>query len=363
VTAELTAAIQGDVSRVVAIGERWRSVRSAAEYHRVLPLIGKAVLALPAVPEDVRQELAARARQTAIGEAVREAELKALLAACHEASIQALIFKGAALAYTCYDGPELRPRTDTDLLVDSTARTPAEQVLLALGYEAAAGFSGDLVSYQAAYVKRRAGVPVHVVDLHWRIANPQAFGEILPFDDAAAEAVGVPALGPGARALSPVHALLVACVHRVAHHSGDARLIWLVDISRIAAVLTTEDWARFQWLARDRRVAAVCRSGLAEAARLCAAPVPGDVIEALEKRTDGHEPTAAFLKRRRHAAVVAQDLAALPSWGGRVKLLRQHALPSPAYMRDVYAPGSRLPLAVLYAKRALRGGWKWLLRG
>jgi len=360
---ELTDVLRGDVSRVAALADHWSSVRRAAEYHRVLPLIGKAILALPEAPPAVRQELTQRARQAAIGEVLREAELTALLDALDEASVRCLVFKGAALAYTCYDRPELRPRTDTDLLVSAARRPAAERVLGALGYEAAAGFSGDLVAYQAAFVKRRAGIPVHVVDLHWRIATPQVFGDILPFEEAASEAVPVPALGAGARALSPVHALLVACVHRVAHHSGDARLIWLVDIGRIAAKLTRDEWTRFLRLALDRRVAMVCRSGLMEVAGLFAVPVPEDVMTALERQAHEHEPTAAFLKRRRHAAVVAQDFATLPDWSGRFRMLRQHALPPASYMRNVYAPGSHFPLPVLYAKRALRGAWKWLVRG
>ena len=58
--------------------------------------------------------------------------------------------------------------------------------------------------------------------------------------------------------------------------------------------------------------------------------------------------------------VQAQDLAALPTWGSRARLVRQHAFPSASYMRGTYAPGSRLPLMVLYVIRALRGARKWM---
>ena len=272
------------------------------------------------------------------------------------------MFKGAALAYTYYDRPEWRPRTDTDLLVSEDGRAPADAVLRQLGYAPAGGFSGDLVAYQAMYLKRREDAVLHVVDLHWRLANPQPFGNVLLYEEAAAEAVSIPTLGSGARALSPVHALLVACVHRVAHHGGDQRLIWLVDIGRIAHGLTKADWARFVGLAVDRRVSAVCRDGLEEAARACRIEVPGEVIAALTEGRDGQEPTAAFLGRRRHAAVVAQDLTYLPTWSSRASLLRQHVFPPAAYMREAYAPGSRLPLFVLYLKRVWNGARKWLAR-
>lgn len=341
-------------------GPEWQELRQTAEHHRVLPLMAEAAQTQANVAADIVLDLQADMRRAVIGEAVREAELVDLLQGLHEARVGALLFKGAALAYTCYARPELRPRTDTDVLVGEASRPMADRVLRSLGYEDVGHFSGDLVSYQAAYVKRRGGVRVHVVDLHWRVANPQAFGDVLPYDEALAAAVPVAPLGSGARTLSPVHALLVACVHRVAHHGGDERLIWLVDIGRLAGKLGNEDWTMFVGLARARQVVRVCRSSLAEAVEGCGARVPETVMTALADATDGREASAAFLNRRRHAAVVTQDLLTLPTWRSRVRLLRQHAFPSVSYMRDTYAPGSRLPLFMLYAMRALRGARKWL---
>jgi len=41
----------------------------------------------------------------------------------------------------------------------------------------------------------------------------------------ACQAIAVPAFGEQARTLAPVQALLLACVHRVAHHDNSERLI------------------------------------------------------------------------------------------------------------------------------------------
>ncbi len=369
-TSELVTGVGVDVSSVLrgepigssADAHRWPQLRGAAEHHRVLPLVARQLLERADVPRAVAAELKAEARRAVIAEAVREGELRLLLDALEAASVGALLFKGAALAYTCYERPELRPRTDTDLLVDEAGRARADAVLRALGYTTAGQFSGDLVAYQEAYVRRRHDVAVHVVDLHWRIANPQPFGEILTYEEAAKEAVAIPALGAGARALSPVHALIVACAHRVAHHGPDSRLIWFVDIARLAGGLPQSDWIRFVDLAVSRRIAAVCRDGLGQAVALCGARVPGWVEPALTARADEHEPTAGFLKARPHVAVVAQDLAALPTWTSRARLVRQHAFPPAAYMRDTYAPESHLPLALLYLTRAWKGARKWFAR-
>lgn len=358
--ARLLAILRGGGEWATENGPEWQALRRTAAHHRVLPLMAQAVETQGNVAADIVLDLQADMRRAVIGEAIREAELADLLQGLHEAGVEALLFKGAALAYTCYERPELRPRTDTDVLVSEARRPVADRVLRSLGYEAVRHFSGDLVSYQAAYVKRRTGVPVHVVDLHWRVANPQAFGDVLPYEEALAEAVPIALLGSFARTLSPVHALLVACVHRVAHHGGDDRLIWLVDISRLAGKLNHDDWAAFAGLARARQVALVCRSSLTEAVECCGAQVPETVMTVLTGPPDGREASAAFLSRRRHAAVVTQDLLTLPTWRSRARLLRQHAFPSVSYMRDTYAPGSRLPLFMLYAMRALRGARKWL---
>jgi hypothetical protein len=360
-TDQLAALIRGEHVDGLRADWRWERLRDAAEHHAVLPLVADGLLAAAGTASVFAAGLSARVRRAAVAEAVREVELASLLDVLGRASVGALLFKGAALAYTCYGRPELRPRLDTDLLIPEQKRSTAAAVLRDLGYEVSGHFSGDLVAYQAAYLKRRRDAVVHVVDLHWRLSNPQPFGDVLTYEEAAAEAVPVVELGAQAWTLSAVHALLVACVHRVAHHSTDQRLIWAVDIDRLAGRYTAPDWERFVTLAIGRRVAAVCRRGLTDAQHVCHTAVPEAVLDELGQAVDD-EPTAAFLRPRRHAAVVAQDLAAMPTWGSRVRLLRQHAFPPATYMRGVYAPASSLPLPLLYLRRAWHGARKWLGR-
>ena len=53
------------------------------------------------------------------------------------------------------------------------------------------------------------------------------------------------------------------------------------------------------------------------------------------------------------------DLKAVPTWSGRLRLLGEHLFPGEAYMREVYAPWSRQPLPVLYVVRVLKGMVSW----
>jgi hypothetical protein len=338
-------------------------VIAAAERHGVLPLLAERSIA-SGLGAEAHARLQTRARQIAAADLVREHELRRVIAAFDAAGVRPLLLKGAGLAYSHYPRPDLRPRLDSDLLIPASQRAAAIAALEGAGYAALPHVGGDLLMYQTSFVTPAAGVPVHVVDLHWRIANPQAFGRVLEYEELAAAAETLPVLGPQARGLGRVHALLLACVHRVAHHADAPLLIWLYDIHLVGATMTAEQWREFAALAGARGVGAVCRRSLELAVTNFGTPVPAAVMAstALGGADADRSPAAAYLNRPRHVAGVWWDFKLLPSWRDRARLARQHVFPPVQYMRGVYAPASGAPLAVLYARRAWRGARKWLGR-
>jgi hypothetical protein len=335
-----------------------------AEAHGVLPLVAERVGARTDVPSPLQRVLAVEARRHAALDVAREVELRRLVAALDARGVRALLMKGAQLAYSHYGRSDLRPRIDTDLLIARKDREIVVGVLEALGYEGTGHVAGSLVMYQACYVRRPHGVQIHVVDLHWKVANPQVFSDLVSYEELSASAVALPALGSGAWGLSDAHALLIACVHRVAHHYDAERLIWLYDIHLIASRLAPGEWRTFEELGRLRGVVQVCRRSLERASAAFGTVLPPFVTSGSALRSSEAEAaTAAFLEPgRRHVEQVVDDLRALPSWGDRARLVRQHLFPSRSYMRGSYAPSSGAPLAVLYVRRALHGAWKWLAR-
>ena len=62
------------------------------------------------------------------------------------------------------------------------------------------------------------------------------------------------------------------------------------------------------------------------------------------------------------ARLARVEEADVPSWSGRLRLMRQHAFPPARYMRDVYAPASLAPLWMLYLRRIVSGSRRWLSR-
>jgi hypothetical protein len=330
----------------------------------VLPLVAERVAALPAA-DPFRAEILLEASGFAAADLARERELQRALAALALRGVRPILFKGAALAYTHYGRPDLRPREDSDLLVRPEVRETAHHTLIGLGYRPPRHVTGELVSYQAIYERLLDGVAIHTIDLHWRVANPQLFAEVLSYEELEAGSVAIPALGQAARGPSAPHALFLACVHRVAHHRDEKLLIWIFDIHLIASRLTTPEWMTFLDLAARRKMLAICRQGLHLAVSQFATAIPPGVAAdpRLSAAQVPEEPSAVFLRpERAQLATFLSDLHALPTWTDRGRLVREHLCPPSAYMRQVYAPESRAPLAALYLWRAVRGAWRWLAR-
>jgi hypothetical protein len=135
----------------------------------------------------------------------------------------------------------------------------------------------------------------------------------------------------------------------------------LYDIHLLASRFSGAQWQAFADLVVERGIAAVCLEGLERSAHWFSTPIPASLRADTRVSTSAtRERTAAYLGSRSQARLVLDDLRALPSWSSRVRLVREHLFPSENYMRTMYAPGSALPLPVLYVRRILRGAGGWL---
>ena len=330
----------------------------------MLPLVADRLTGRTGVPARLLALLRKRADEAVATDLVREAELKELVAALDAAAVPAVFMKGSHLAYSHYPRPDLRPRIDTDVLIAADARARVDALLARRGYERSSKVTGELVTGQSFYVKRRDGVVVHALDVHWKVSTPLVFANVLSYDELMAGAVALPRLGGTARGPSDVHALLIACVHRVAHHQDSVvRLKWLYDVDLIARGLDDGGWKAFVALAVERKVAAVCRRSLERATEWFRTRVPEHVARELRIADAGaREVTAGYLTARPQAGALVDDLRTLGTWRQRGRLVRENLFPPADYMRRVYAPSSTMPLPALYVWRFLRGATKWLTR-
>ncbi len=280
--------------------------------------------------------------------------------AAHRHGLDALLLKGAALAYTHYPEPHLRPYADIDLLIRRDDLARAAAMLTEIGYARDVEADAELWTGQRHYLKMSAAGPV-MVDLHWRVANPQVFADALAFDEVWPRSVAVPSLGPHARTLAPADSLLLACLHRVAHHQDRVDLLWLWDIHLLVSRMSADDLSLFASRAIRAKLGVVSARGLTLARECFATAVPADLLSALEAAAG--EPSAAFVGASFSPFDVARaDMAALSNWRARAGLAREHLFPPASYMRERYPHWPALLLPIAYVHRMLRGAPRWLRR-
>jgi hypothetical protein len=257
-----------------------------------------------------------RVRQAAIW-ASRHRVLARVCAAAAESRIDLLVFKGAHLAYQLYPDPVDRPCADVDLFVRPAHRPRLLEMLQGLGFRQCASNIGDLALGQATYELPR--VPGSVLDVHSRLVTPFGIARRFAFEDLWARSTPFAAF-PGARVPSLLDALQIALVHRHVHHPGEHADEWIRDEYLLLEALSADDLRRFgAWIA-DGTI-----------------PVGSSGIEA----------RAGLTRHLRDARYVPPRLAA--------RVVAAHLFPPAAYMRETYAPASRLPLPLLYGLRILRG--------
>jgi len=337
---------------------------SRVDFHGVGPLLHG-----QPVPREWPRQLVdllwRRALEHTVWELSHQHLLGEALAGLHAAGIQPVLFKGTALAYSIYEQP-VRARGDTDLIVPPEARESTHRLLSALGWQRAIAVSGEFVSYQCTYTRQAADGATHCLDLHWKINNSEVLSQLFTHEELLRAGRPLPALCPHAVGASPVHSLLIACMHRATHltnpyyvdrvaHCTDSRLIWLADIQLLARHLSDEDWSALVSLARQKGLCAISLDGFARTQEYLGMQVPDFVQQALAAASQD-EAVSTYLS----AGKLTQywmDFLALKTLDRRMALVREMLFPPPDYMRARFAARSA-PLPWLYLLRAFGGAAK-----
>src|SRR6185436_16453084 len=119
------------------------------------------------------------------------------------------------------------------------------------------------------------------LDVHWKIANWHIIANVLSHEEIADRAVPIRALGTAARGPSDIDALIVACLHRAAHHRDSEELLWIYDIHLLAAGLSESEWNAVVATAEQGAATALCARGLTPAIDRFGTPVPTIVMRRL----------------------------------------------------------------------------------
>ncbi len=324
-------------------------VVASALRHGVLPL-AYAGLGLPRHAGDglnaLRTALAELARTEAAVDAIRTAACRNLLHGLHDAGLPVLVFKGSALAFSHYPRPDLRPRDDSDLLVEESQLAALDTTMRNMGYRKSPASGGRFISHQCLYTAIDGRGIRHNFDVHWRISNRHRYARLFNLTELLERSRPIPAHATHARCPCPVDALLIAALHRATHRGTD-RLVWLYDIHRLLAAMNDQELGELEERAASKNLTDECRAAIAGAQHYfgggAASPPP---LSCGARTID----------------IWMADLKALPSWRARLAFLKEHAFPPADYMRRNRATDNRLALPVSYLTRGLRGSLKLFRR-
>ena len=327
-----------------------------AQGEGVLALLGQRAAHVSNAPPAFLQALAGAERTLVASSLLLQAECRRVLAAL-PADMPVLVLKGSALAYWLYPQAYLRECSDIDLLLPT--RSDAEQAaagLDALGY--AMHHQPDDLAHELLCRRVLANGMQVDLDMHWQLANAPVFATVFSFEELLAASIALPALGPTARGLGPVHAFIHACLHRAINvytGIGD-RLKWLYDLHLLAGRFGADDWKALGDLCTQRRVSGVCAEGIEAAASLFGTVVPRAVLDRLDAARGNDRLDARRLQEWRY--MQWRNLAALPSWSARLRWLWQSLSPPTGYLQELY--GSEQGRLQLLAERGRRA-WQRLV--
>ena len=358
----LAAVLRGDAPAWPWPSGGDEGVLGRVRYHGVAALLAERLRGGTDWPPALVRAVRDVARHAAMWELRHQQVVAELLAVLAGRGIRPLLMKGTALAYDLYANPVWRLRADTDLLVAGGDLGGTRDVLLGLGFARDLAAGVEVVTQQEGWTLLAGDGSRHAIDLHRRVASGAL--DLFTYPELAGASRALPRLGAGAFGLGPVHALLLACLHRAKHahspyysegvgHLGGDRLVWLSDIHLLTAVLEDEDWQAFTSEARAKGLAAVCSDGLAAAAGRFGTVIPPAVSAALAAAGPA-EPVAAYLGAGR-LRTLALDLAAVEGTADRLRYLRELCLPPAGYMQAKYAAARFTWLPWLYARRAVEG--------
>jgi hypothetical protein len=244
-------------------------------------------------PDDVKAQLHEASISFAGWELGHMHALGQVLSRFALASVDYLLFKGTALAYTLYPNPVHRMRGDTDILVPLQDKASAEAVLDSSGFTPGSTCE-ELVYYQQTWRLDNACGGQHAIDLHWRFNNSELLADLFGFGELAARADSVSICGVQVKVPCKSDAVLIACLHKAVHdyipywvdgksHTEGSRLIWLYDLHLLISHFRVQDWHDLAERALANGLGQTCAAVLA-----CWAVIKGLPVQSVLIWLTGH---------------------------------------------------------------------------
>lgn len=290
-----------------------------------------------------------RLTQLALAHLARDQEIKRVASALAEEGIEMIAFKGAAVSRWLYQPGYLRPRSDTDVLLQQAQMPQLTTRLQALGYAAVISANAGPVLMERSFWRTDARGVRHVIDAHWCINSHPRLRHALSFERLKSRAQ--PAADLGVLCPARTDQFILAVIHLFGHQRElPARMIWWVDVDRMWRAFNAQQRAQLIADALQVKVGALCAAALSYTATVLHTPLDEAEVAALRAQQN-LEPSAVLLRYRGRVTELLLDLAALGSWRARLDWLRDLALPPADYLQQRYGL-EKLPPWRLSMRRA-----------
>lgn len=257
----------------------WNYILRFAESHSLVPLLYYHLHnhAPEKVPPAIYEKLREQFRKISALNVYLSGELRRLLKLFATHEIDAVPYKGPALAAQAYGNISLRHFGDLDILVRQSDVLRVKELLVARGYELHPQLN---VVQQALMLRTQCNLPFTrdrhrlIVEIHWRVSarlfsaplDPESLWKNVKLDTFE---------GMTIKTLAPEDLLLSLCVHGAKHLWE--RLSWIADIAQLLEVHPEFNWSGLLERARQTGSERMLLLGLCVAHDLLGAKVPAQV--------------------------------------------------------------------------------------
>lgn len=254
----------------------WEYLYQLGRRHSVLPLIYSQLnrTAAANVPPDQLARLKENYQDNVARNVLLTAELCRILETFEAAGIEAVPYKGPALALYAYENLALRRFVDLDVLVRKADVLPAKELLQAGGFVCSTAWTR---TQQALLLRTQHNLSLSreegrlVVELHWEVAS-NLFASSLQAEEFWERLETMRLNEVVVKSLSPEDLLLSLCVHGSKHLWE--RLAWICDVAELVKTRIDLNWSVLLERAASTGNDRMLFLGLYLANRLLNAPLP-----------------------------------------------------------------------------------------
>ena len=341
----------------------WDYMLNEAEENSILPLVGRQLqaIATDALPAAAADRLRNACRANTIRCLFLAAELIKILDLFRSQGIEAIPYKGPALAVQAYGDITLREFEDLDIVLRQSDLPKAHGLMLGLGYRAkfdwviSSGASASAVPGEYNYRDEERRV---MVELHTELTL-RHFPKPPNLDELSLRLVSVRLNEREVRTFALEDGLPILCIHGAKDFWG--RFSWIADISELLRRYPNLNWDITMQRTESLNAERMLHVGLALAAGLLEAPVANEIwrrVQADRVATDVASEIASRLLSPDYRSLDApgrfnfRRRMLSGSFAGWRYALRLSVIPAEEDWQMMRLPG---PLAPLYiALRPLR---------